>query len=51
MATIDDWPWSATRKTWFRITRELVASTIVEMDLDDEALSEDEPASIRSDLL
>ena len=30
---IDDWPRSATRKEWFRITRELVASTIADMDL------------------
>ena len=30
----DDWPRSATRKEWFRITRELVASTIADMDLD-----------------
>ena len=26
---LDDWPRSATRKEWFRINRELVASTIV----------------------
>ena len=31
---LDDWPRSATRKEWFRITRELVASTIADMDLD-----------------
>lgn len=30
---LDDWPRSATRKEWFRITRELVASTIADMDL------------------
>ena len=30
---LDDWPRSATRKEWFRITRELVASTIAQMDL------------------
>ena len=29
---LDDWPRSATRKEWFRITRELVASTIADMD-------------------
>ena len=29
----DDWPRSATRKEWFRITRELVDSTIAQMDL------------------
>ncbi len=47
----DDWPLSATRKKWFRITRELVASTIAEMDLEDEALSGDDPASIQAGLL
>ncbi len=31
---LDDWPRSATRKEWFRLTRELVASTISDMDLD-----------------
>ena len=31
---LDDWPRLATRKEWFRITRELVASTIADMDLD-----------------
>ena len=30
---LDEWPRSATRKEWFRITRELVASTIADMDL------------------
>ena len=28
---LDDWPRSATRKEWFRITRELIASTIADM--------------------
>ncbi len=37
---LDYWPRSATRKEWFRINRELVASTIADMELDDEALSE-----------
>ena len=31
---LDDWPRSATRQEWFRITRELVARTIADMDLD-----------------
>ena len=31
---LDDWPRSATRKEWFRLTRELVASTIADMVLD-----------------
>ena len=29
-----DWPWQETREEWFRITRELVARTIADMDLD-----------------
>ena len=33
MASMTD-PRSATRKEWFRITRELVARTIAEMNLD-----------------
>ena len=37
---VDDWPRSATRKEWFRITRELVASTIADMDLDPAAEAE-----------
>ena len=31
---LDDWPRAATRKEWFRITRELVARTIADMNLD-----------------
>ena len=30
---LDDWPKSATRKEWLRITRGLVASTIAQMAL------------------
>ena len=37
---LDDWPRSATRKEWFRITRELVASTIADMDLEPAAEAE-----------
>ena len=37
---IDDWPRSASKKEWFRITRELVATTIADMDLDPDALAE-----------
>ena len=48
---LDDWPRSATRKEWFRITRELVARTIADMDLDDESLSEVEQAFIGAGLL
>ena len=48
---LDDWPWSATRTEWFRITRELVASTIADMDLDPVALAEVEEAFIGAGLL
>ncbi len=37
---LDDWPRSATRKEWFRITRELVASTIADLELDPAAEAE-----------
>ena len=45
------WPKTATRKEWFRITRELVASTIADMDLDPAALAEVEEAFIGAGLL
>ena len=48
---VDDWPSSATRKVWFRITRELVASTIAEMDLDPAAEAEVIEAFIGAGLL
>ena len=48
---LDNWPRSATRKEWFRITRELVASTIADMDLDTAALAEVEAAFIGAGLL
>ena len=48
---LDDWPRSATRKEWLRITRELVASTIADMDLDPAALAEVEEAFIGAGLL
>ena len=48
---LDDWPRSATRKEWFLITRELVASTIADMDLDPAALAEVEEAFIGAGLL
>ena len=47
----DHCPRSATRKEWFRITRELVASTIADMDLDPAALAEVEAAFIGAGLL
>ena len=48
---LDYWPRSATRKEWFRITHELVASTIADMDLDSAALAEVEEAFIGAGLL
>ncbi len=48
---LGDWPRSATRKEWLRITRELVASTIADMDLDPAALAEVEEAFIGAGLL
>ena len=48
---LDDWPRSATRKEWFRITRELVANTIADMDLGPAALAEVEAAFIGAGLL
>ena len=48
---LDDWPRSATRKEWFRITRDLVASTIADMDLDPAAMAEVQEAFIGAGLL
>ena len=48
---LDDWPRSATRKEWFRITRQLIQETIADMDLDPVALAEVEEAFIGAGLL
>ena len=48
---LDDWPRSATRKEWFRITRQLIQETITDMDLDPVALAEVEEALIGAGLL
>ena len=48
---LNDWPSSATRNEWFRITRELVASTLADIDLDPAALAEVEEAFIGAGLL
>ena len=45
------WPRSATRKEWFRITRELVASTIADMDLPPHELAQVEEAFVGAGLL
>ena len=48
---LDDWPKSATRKQWFRISRQLIQHTIAEMDLDPVALAEVEEAFVGAGLL
>ena len=50
---LDDWLRSATRKEWFRITRELVAGVIADMaeDLNDAELSLVEEHFIAAGLL
>ena len=48
---LDDWPRSASRMECSRITRELVARTIADMDLDPAALAEVEEAFIGAGLL
>ena len=45
------WPRSASRKEWLRITRELVASTITDIELDPATLAEVEEAFIGAGLL
>ena len=47
----DDWPRSATRKEWFRITRQLIQQTIADVDLKPAALAEVEEAFIGAGLL
>ena len=48
---LDDLPRSATRKEWFRITRQLIQETIPDMDLDPAALAQVEEAFIGAGLL
>ena len=48
---LDDCPRTATRTEWSRITRELVASTIADMDLEPAALAAVEEAFISAGLL
>ena len=48
---IHDWPHSASKKEWFRITRELIQSFIADMDLDPDSLSQVEEAFISAGLL
>ena len=51
LAGLDGWPRSAMRKEWFRITSELVARTVADMDLDPTALVEVEQAFVGAGLL
>ena len=48
---VDAWPRSASKKEWFRITRELIQSVIADMDLDPDSLSQVEEASISAGFL
>ena len=48
---LDDLPRSATRKEWFRITRELVARTIADLDLPPNEVALVEEAFIGAGLL
>ena len=48
---LDDLPRSATRKQWLRVTRELVASTIADIDLPPNELAQVEEAFIGAGLL
>ena len=47
----DDYPKTCTKKEWFQITRELVARTIDDMDLDPVGMAEVEEAFIEAGLL
>ena len=48
---LDDCPRSTTRKQWLRVTRELVASTIADIDLPPNELAQVEEAFIGAGLL
>ena len=48
---LDDWPKSATRKEWLRITRGLVASTIAQMALPAHELAQVEDVFIGAGML
>ena len=48
---LDDWLRSATRKEWFRITRELIQQTIADMDLPPNELAQVEEVFIGAGLI
>ena len=45
------WPRSATRKEWFRITRQMIRQTIADMDLPPHELAQVEEAFVGAGLL
>ena len=47
---LDDWPATATRQHYYELTRELVASTIAQMDLPAHELAQVEEAFISAGL-
>jgi len=48
---LDDWPATATRQHYYELTRQLVASTIADMDLPPHELAQVEEAFIGAGLL
>ena len=51
LESLDHWPATATRQHYFELTRELVASTIAQMDLPPHELAQVEEAFISAGLL
>ena len=51
LESLDHWPATATRQYYFELTRELVASTIAQMDLPPQELAQVEEAFISAGLL
>ena len=51
LESLDHWPATATRQHYFELTRELVASTIAQMDLPPHELAQVEEAFIGAGLL
>ena len=51
LSGIEDYPKTCTKKVWFQITRELLARTIDDMDLDPVPIAEVDQAFIGAGLL
>jgi hypothetical protein len=51
LESLDHWPATASRQHYFELTRELVASTIAQMDLPPQELAQVEEAFISAGLL